>query len=119
MEEDYYSDQDEKVDSKVRIYFANKLKNILENAKDSVKDYIKSIVYLTQKQLSELYKGKPITLNVRVKIDKPKTNIFDFFTKDRSNIPSILYLFPDQVTQIIYPHGDSTKKIKIMLTKKI
>ena len=45
MEEDYYSDENEKVDGKVRIYFANKLKNIIENAKDSVKDYLK-IKYL-------------------------------------------------------------------------
>ena len=119
MEEDYYSDQDEKVDSKVRIYFANKLKNILENAKDSVKDYLKTIVYLTQNQLNAVYKGKPIILNLRVNINKPNTNIFDFLTKDRSHIPSILYLFPDQITQIIFPHGSSTKTVRIMLTKKL
>lgn len=119
MEEDYYSDQDEQVDSKVRIYFANKLKNIIENAKDSVKDYMKTIVYLTQNQLNAVYKGKPITLYLRVNINKPNTNIFDFLTKDRSHIPSILYLFPDQITQIIFPHGSSTKTVRIMLTKKL
>ena len=119
MEEDYYSDQDEIVDSKVKIYFANKLKNILENAKDSVKDYMKTIVYLTQNQLNAVYKGKPIILNLRVNINKPNTNIFDFLTKDRSHIPSILCLFPDQLTQIIFPHGSSTKlRLRIMLTKK-
>lgn len=119
MEEDYYSDQDEEVDSKVKIYFANKLKNILENAKDSVKDYMKTIVYLTQNQLNAVYKGKPIILNLRVNINKPNTNIFDFLTKDRSHIPSILCLFPDQLTQIIFPHGSSTKTVRIMLTKKL
>ena len=61
MEEDYFSDEDEKVDSSVRIYFANKINNILQNAKILVKNYTKVIVYLTQKQLNELYKGKPIT----------------------------------------------------------
>lgn len=119
MEEDYYSDENEKVDSKVRIHFANKLKNIIENAKDSVKDYMKTIVYLTQNQLNAVYKGKPTILNLRVNINKPNTNIFDFLTKDRSHIPSILYLFPDQLTQIIFPHGSSTKTVRIMLTKKL
>lgn len=119
MEEDYYSDENEKVDSKVRIHFANKLKNIIENAKDSVKDYMKTIVYLTQNQLNAVYKGKPIILNLRVNINKPNTNIFDFLTKDRSHIPPILYLFPDQLTQIIFPHGSSTKTVRIMLTKKL
>lgn len=119
MEEDYYSDENEKVDSQVRIYFANKLKKLLENSKYLVKDYIRTIVYLTQNQLNKVYEGKPITLNLRVNIDKPKTNIFDFLTKDRSHIPSILYLFPDQITQIIFPHGSSTKTVRIMLTKKL
>lgn len=52
MEEDYYSDDDEKVEAKVNIYYANKIKNILKNAKFLVKDYIQAIVYLTQKQLN-------------------------------------------------------------------
>ena len=116
MEEDYYSDEDEKVDSKVRIYLANKIKNILVSAKNSVKDYTQAIVYLTQKQLNELYKGKPITLNLRLNIDKPKTNIFDFFSKDRSHLPSIIYLSLGQMKKIL--KNESTKKIKITLTEK-
>ena len=90
MEEDYYLDEDEKVDSKVRIYLGNKIKNILQNAKKSVKGY-------NQAKLNELYKGKPLTLNLRVNINKPKTNIFDFLTKDRSHLPSIIYLSNDQM----------------------
>ena len=116
MEEDYYSDEDEKVDSKVRIYLANKIKNILVSAKNSVKDYTQAIVYLTQKQLNELYKGKPITLNLRVNINKPETNIFDFFSKDRSHLPSIIYLSFDQMKKY-YLKNKSTKKIKITLTE--
>ena len=118
MEEDYYSDEDEKVDSKVRIYLANKIKNILQSAKLSVKDYNQAIVYLTQKQLNELYKGKPITLNLRVNINKPKTNIFDFLTKDRSHLPSIIYLSNDQMMKFFsFLKNKSTKKYKITLTE--
>ena len=119
MEEDYYSDEDEKVDSRVRIYFANRIKNILQNAKISVKDYTRAIVYLTQKQLNELYKGKPITLNLRVNINKPKTNIFDFLAKDRSHLPSIIYLSFDQMRKFFsFLKNKSTKKFKITLTEK-
>ena len=118
MEEDYYSDDDEKVEAKVNIYYANKIKNILKNAKFLVKDYIQAIVYLTPKQLNELYKGKPITLNLRANINKPKTNIFDFLTKDRSNLPSIIYLSLDQMTQIFSRYKNSTKKFKITLSEK-
>lgn len=118
MEEDYYSDDDEKVESKVNIYYANKIKNILKNAKFLVKDYIQAIVYLTQKQLNELYKGKPITLNLRANIYTPKTNIFEFLAKDRSNLPSIIYLSLDQMTQIFSRNKNSTKKFKITLSEK-
>lgn len=118
MEEDYYSDDDEKVEAKVNIYYANKIKNILKNAKFLVKDYIQAIVYLTQKQLNELYKGKPITLNLRANINTPKTNIFEFLTKDRSNLPSIIYLSLDQMTQIFSRYKNSTKKFKITLSEK-
>lgn len=38
MEEDYYSDDDEKVEATVNIYYANKIKNILKSAKFLVKD---------------------------------------------------------------------------------
>ena len=118
MEEDYYSDDDEKVEAKVNIYYANKIKNILKNAKFLVKDYIQAIVYLTQKQLNELYKGKPITLNLRANINTPKTNIFEFLTKDRSNLPSIIYLSLDQMTQIFSRYKNSNKKFKITLSEK-
>ena len=119
MEEDYYSDEDEKVDSTVRIYLANKIKNILLSAKNSVKDYTQAIVYLTQKQLNELYKGKPITLNLRLNIYKPKTNIFDFFLKDRSHLPSIIYLSFDQMKKYFsFLKNESTKKYKVTLTEK-
>ena len=118
MEEDYYSDDDEKVEAKVNIYYGNKIKNILKNAKFLVKDYIQASLYLTQKQLNELYKGKPITLNLRANIDKPKTNIFDFLTNDRSNLPSIIYLSLDQMTQIFSRYKNSTKKFKKTLSEK-
>ena len=118
MEEDYYSDDDEKVEAKVNIYYANKIKNILKSAKLLVKEYIQAIVYLTQKQLNELYKGKPITLNLRANVNKPKTNIFEFLTKDRSNLPSIIYLSLDQITQIFSRYKNSTKKFKITLSEK-
>ena len=118
MEEDYYSDDDEKVEAKVNIYYANRIKNILKNSKFLVKDYIQAIVYLTQKQLNDLYKGKPITLNLRANITKPKTNIFEFLTKDRSNLPSIIYLSLDQMTQIFSRYKNSTKKFKITLSEK-
>lgn len=118
MEEDYYSDDDEKVEATVNIYYANKTKNILKSAKFLVKDYIQAIVYLTQKQLNELYKGEPITLNLRANINKPKTNIFEFLTKDRSNLPSIIYLSLDQMTQIFSRYKNSTKKFKITLSEK-
>ena len=49
MEENYYSDDDEKVEAKVNIYYTNKIKNILKSAKFLVKDYIQAIVYLTPK----------------------------------------------------------------------
>lgn len=45
MYEDYYSDDDEKVEAKVNIYYANRIKNILKNAKFLVNDYIQAIVY--------------------------------------------------------------------------
>ena len=117
MEEDYYSDDDEKVEAKINIYYFNKISNILKSAKITVKDYFESIVYLTQKQLNELYKGEPITLNLKAKINIPKTNIFDFLTKDRSNLPSIIYLSLDQY-MIYSRHKLSTKKFKITLSKK-
>lgn len=118
MEEDYYSDDDEKVEAKVNIYCANRIKNILKNAKFLVKDYIQAIVYLTQKQLNELYKGKPTTLNLRANINTPKTNIFEFLAKDRSNLPSIIYLSLDQMSQIFSRYKNSTKKFKITLSEK-
>ena len=46
MEEDYYSDDDEKVEAKVNIYYANKIKNILKNAKFLVKDYIQAMMFI-------------------------------------------------------------------------
>ena len=119
MEEDYYSgDEDEKVDVIVRIYFANKINNIMKNAKFEIKDYLKAIVYLTQNQLNKLYKGNPITLNLRAHISKPKTNIFDFLVKDRSNLPSIIYISHEQsINYLYYASKYSTKKFKITFTK--
>ena len=117
MEEDYYSDDDEKVEAKVNMYYFNKLSNILKSAKIEVKGYFQSFVYLTQKQLNELYKGKPITLNLKAKINSPKTNIFDFLTKDRSNLPSIIYLSLAQY-KIYSRHAISTKKFKITFSKE-
>ena len=115
MEEDYYSDDDEKVEATVNIYYTNKIKSILKNAKNFIKDYEQYIVYLTQKQLNELYKGKPITLNLRTIINKPKTNLFEFLTKDRLNLPSVIYLSQDQIYKIFL--NKSTKN-KITLSKK-
>ena len=67
MYEDYYSDDDEKVDAKINIYYSNKINNILKNAKTVIKGYTLAFVHLTQKQLNELYKGNPITLNLKAK----------------------------------------------------
>ena len=119
MEEDYYSDKDEdiKVDNKIKIYYANKINNILKNAKIEIKGNLQFIVYLTQKQLNELYKGEPITLNLKTKLNTPKPNIFEFLTKDRSNLPSIIYLSIDQMMHISR-YRNSTKKFKITLSKE-
>ena len=117
MEEDYYSDDDEKLEAKIIIYYFNNISNILKSAKIEVKGYFQSYVYLTQKQLNELYKGEPITLNLKAKINIPKTNIFDFLTKDTSNLPSIIYLSLDQ-SMIYFRHKFSTKKFKITLSKE-
>lgn len=65
-----------------------------------------------------MYKGKTITLNLRANINKPKTNIFEFLTKNRSNLPSIIYLSLNQMTQIYSRYKNSTKKFKITLSKK-
>ena len=115
MEEDYYSDDDEKVDAKVNVYYFNKLTKIMRNAKIEVKGYFQSIVHLTQKQLNELYKGKPITLNLRKNINIPKTNTFDFLSKDRSHLPSIIYLSP---RQSISSYKYTIQKFKITLSKE-
>lgn len=118
MYEDYYSDDNEKGEANFNIYYKNKISNILKNSKILFKDYFQAIVYLTQKQLNDLYKGEPITLNVRAKINKPKTFTFDFIAKDRSNLPSIIYLTEEQMMTTFYNNRNSTKKFKITLSKK-
>ena len=65
-----------------------------------------------------MYKGKPTTLNLRANINTPKTNIFEFLAKDRSNLPSIIYLSLDQMSQIFSRYKNSTKKFKITLSEK-
>ena len=49
MYEDYYSDDDEKVNTKIQLYFYVNIKQIIDGAKDKIKNYLKVIIYLSQK----------------------------------------------------------------------
>ena len=46
MEEDYYSDDDEKVEATVNIYYTNKIKSILKNAKNFIKKIMSNILFI-------------------------------------------------------------------------
>ena len=65
-----------------------------------------------------MYKGKPVIL--KIKLNKLLNNdIFKDLAQSRSELHSILYLFPEYVAEVIKPLGKSTKDVKVKLTKKL
>lgn len=117
MWEDYYSDEDEKVDSRIHIYYHNNITKILLRAKDEIKNYIKVIAYLTQKELDKINKGGPTTITLFAKKDRPDPITFDYLTEDRSNLPSILYLTEEQCKKYNY-HYLNGGSFNLTLSKK-
>ena len=116
MYEDYYSDDDEKVDAKILIYYHNNISKILISAKSKIKNYLKVIVHLTQKELNKIYKGGgPTTISLFAKNEQNLT--FANLTKDRSIYPSILYISEEQCIKYIY-HYNKGGKFKLTLSKK-
>ena len=116
MYEDYYSDDDEKVESKMLIYYHNNITKILINAKSKIKNYLKVSVHLTQKELNKIYKGGgPTTITLFAK-DERNLN-FANLVNDRSTYPSILYITEEQCITYIY-HYNKGGKFKLTLSKK-
>lgn len=114
MEEDYFSDDlDEfysddsdgsgeyyssglRKNPKSFDFYEDKIYKIMKSTPAFIEIYESVFVSLDQKQLNELYKGKPITLNVKAKIKVPRNNVLNFITEDRSNMPSIIFISPSQ-----------------------
>ena len=116
MYEDYYSDDDEKVNTKIQLYFYVNIKQIIDGAKDKIKNYLKVIIYLFQKELNKIYKGGgPTTITLESK-NLPTYHTFENLIKDRSVFPSILYLTEDQSRQYLYYYNKG--KFKLTFSKK-
>ena len=109
-------------DKKFRKFYKNKLDKILSKTKNIIEeDYYKVYLYLTQKQLNELYKGEPITVKAKLhQDDKPKNmSLFDFVTSDRKNLPSVLYMRLFKIDEHISKIDNKRfKYFKVKLTKE-
>ena len=116
--EDYISeDENEKVDHRIQIYYYNNLNKILVEAKDKIKNYVKVAAYLTQKELNKINKGETTTISLLAKKDFPNFDKFGYLTKNRSNLPSVLYLTEEQSKKFIY-HYNNGERFKLTFSKK-
>ena len=118
MYEDYYSDDDEKVNQKIQVYYFNNLFKILNTAKGKIKDYYKINTHISQKDLNKLYEGeKNTTITLLVNKFEPNNKTFDYLTKNRSNLPSIIYLTVEQIA-MLYDYKRERKNLKITFSEK-
>ena len=78
--------------------------------------------YLTKIQRNKLYDGKPINSFLKFYLELPKTNLLNFFSKDRKNLPYFIYIDEEQaykVFDIMENNYNNNNKVKINLSKKI
>ena len=118
MYEDHYSDEDEKVNTKSFVYYYNNLENILDSSKKKIKNYYRVDTHISQKDLNKLYEGKDNT-SVTLFTNKPEPvgKDFNYLTKDRSNIPSVIYLTREHFNNYL-KHQRSNINLKITFSKE-
>lgn len=103
MYEDYYSDDEEKVDSIVVKNFINKISNdILFNTKDNIKNYVKILSFLSKEDIAKINKGKgPFVITVEYLNLNEAFRTFDDNTKKRSKPLFLLYITNEQARTYI------------------
>ena len=103
MYEDYYSDDDEKVNSMIVKNFVNRISDdILSNTKDNIKNYTKILSFLSKRDIAKIYKGKgPIVITIEYLNLNEAFKTFDDIIKKRSKPLFLLYISEEQAKMYI------------------